>query len=552
MLALILPPVRQYVGFAAGATPSPTSVTATATPVIVQEPTPPRHYVVLIVIDGARPDYLTGLTKLPHIGALMQHGTVYDRAWVGQLESSTPDVHVTMGTGTLPRENGFLGFGWATPGSRRQVDFRTLLADGQIDPVLRSLPVPSVVARLHQFIPGSKAVAASGHKDYAAVGLGGGFADYELYGKFAPHNQFVPSAVVGHAPPPLTPAQAKSLTLHTPLPVGAEDTWAFADALDVVQRVQPRLLMINVPESDTWGHWYGPDNHAMFQRIMLNIDRGVGQIEDAYQRLGLLKDTDFIVTADHAMMESRAAQNFPAIANAIHAAGGLEVRGDQEGGAIWLKDPTQAKAMAQKLVAMHPDHVMAIFYRSAPGNSYEYLQASPNSWLIHPEAGQALRYLVNTTAGVNGPDLWVLYRENYTVVTRNVTGKWKGTHGGATWQVQHVPLIISGPGVRSGVHSQFPARAIDIAPTIERLLGLPAIHRDGVALADAFTKPLPDEGAAEKAIEPTLAGYVTALREQSLIDDNIVPINWPTGLSPVLPCAREHNPCTTSSTASNQ
>jgi arylsulfatase A-like enzyme len=84
--------------------------------------------------------------------------------------------------------------------------------------------------------------------------------------------------------------------------------------------------------------------------------------------------------------------------------------------------------------------------------------------------------------------------------------------------VQHVPLIISGPGVRRGAHSNFAARAIDIAPTIERLLGLPAIHRDGVILADALVNPSKYEVAPQRAIAPELNAEVAGLQQQSQID----------------------------------
>ncbi len=491
--------------------PNPTVV-----PVPVAESTPPRHYVVMIVID-ASPASNVVMSGLPHIHALMQNGIVYDRAFVGQLESSTPGVHVTFGTGTLPRENGFLGFGWAAADTRKYVDFRTLLANRMIDPVLQNLPVPSIASRLHQFMPHAVSVAASGHKDYATVGLGGGWADYELYGKGV-KNTFVPTFM--HAPPPLTPSEKQSLVVKTPLPPGAEDSWALRYAADVVTHVKPRLLMINLPEIDTYGHWDGPADKPLVHTLMLNIDRGIGMLESTYRRLGLLGRTDFIITADHAMMESLPARNFGLVGVAATAAGAKVVRADGAGGAIWLQDPAQAKVVAEHLSALHPAHVMAIFYRTRPGNDYTYLQASPMSWLVRPAEGAALQRLVNTTAGQNGPDLWVLYRENYTTLVTNTSGKWKGTHGGSTWKVQHVPLIMSGPDIKRGVHSQFPSRAIDIAPTIERMLGLPPIHRDGVILADAFTDAQPYELKPQRAIAPMLASDVEAMQEQSTWDDN--------------------------------
>lgn len=505
----------------------------------MEEPAPPAHNVVLIVIDAGRPSYLN-LLSAPHIDALMRHGTVYDRAYVGEMESSTPGVHVTLGTGTLPRENGFLGFGWAVPNTRRIVDFRTLLADGQIDPVLRALPVPSVARRLHQFFPRAIAIAGSGHKDYAAVGLGGAAADYVLYGHFG-KTQFTPTFMPGHGAPALSPAERASLTLKLPLAAGAEDSFAFRYASIVASHVRPRLLMINLPEMDTRGHWNGPDYHAIFRLLLRNIDRGIGELESTYRRLGILGNTDFIITADHAMMESRAAHNWGNVQATIRAAGVPVVRADGAGGAIWLRDPRQAKLAADHLAASHPQHVQAIFYRSGPGADFQYVQASPMSWLVSTYAGAALKRLVDTSAGVNGPDLWVLYRENYTTVPLNVAGKWRGTHGGATWKVQHIPLIISGPGVRQGVHSQFPGRAMDIAPTMERLLGLPFIKRDGVVLADAFTKTLPGEMAPERALATELGAEVQALQEQSTADDRA--IHWPGSLPrPFNPCGTPQKP----------
>ncbi|GAC1660079.1 MAG: hypothetical protein NVS9B15_24310 [Acidobacteriaceae bacterium] len=445
----------------------------------------------------------------------MRNGVTYDRAWVGEMESSTPDVHVTFGTGTLPRENGFLGFSWATPDTRQSVDFRSLLANHGVDPVLQSLPVPSVAARLHQYLPQAVSIAASGHKDYAVVGLGGGAATYELYGKFS-GKQFIPAFM--HSPPPLSTAQRLQLSLPSAPKMTEEDTWATEYTLDVVQKVRPKLLMVNFPELDTWGHWYGPRSADVQRRILLNVDQRIGDIEATYKKLGIFDRTTFIVTADHSMMDSRPARNWKTVWTAVSEAGAKVVRTDTEGASLWLQDPRQAKAVADRLVAKRPQHVEAILYRSAPGLDYSYALASPASWLVNHHVVSALQDLVNTTAGRNGPDVWVLYREDYTVVPRNVSGSWKGTHGGPSWKVQHVPLIISGAGIRKGAHSEFPARAIDIAPTMERLLGLPSIRRDGVILADALLAPKKTETKAQTSVEAPLAADVLALKQQSAAD----------------------------------
>jgi predicted AlkP superfamily pyrophosphatase or phosphodiesterase len=56
------------------------------------------------------------------------------------------------------------------------------------------------------------------------------------------------------------------------------------------------------------------------------------------------------------------------------------------------------------------------------------------------------------------------------------------THGSAYYYDRHVPLAFMGPGIRAGV-TQEPARAVDLAPTLAGLLGVPVpAGVDGVSL----------------------------------------------------------------------
>jgi len=51
--------------------------------------TAPPKYLVLMVLDGARPDYFS-LTALPHVDALRRMGVEYTNAIDGILEAETP------------------------------------------------------------------------------------------------------------------------------------------------------------------------------------------------------------------------------------------------------------------------------------------------------------------------------------------------------------------------------------------------------------------------------------------------------------------------------
>jgi arylsulfatase A-like enzyme len=72
--------------------------------------------------------------------------------------------------------------------------------------------------------------------------------------------------------------------------------------------------------------------------------------------------------------------------------------------------------------------------------------------------------------------------------------------------------------VKQGATSQYPARLIDVAPTVLRLLGLPPAAMDGTILADALAEPTAAEASAQQAGTSQLAAYQGALMEQSVRD----------------------------------
>ena len=88
-----------------------------AAPALAQAASPAAQYLVLIVMDGFRPDHRE-LAPMPALDALARSGTVYDRAWVGQLESETPASHATLSTGAMPRNHRIIGFEWRDPSTR--------------------------------------------------------------------------------------------------------------------------------------------------------------------------------------------------------------------------------------------------------------------------------------------------------------------------------------------------------------------------------------------------------------------------------------------------
>jgi tetratricopeptide (TPR) repeat protein len=67
-----------------------------------------------------------------------------------------------------------------------------------------------------------------------------------------------------------------------------------------------------------------------------------------------------------------------------------------------------------------------------------------------------------------------------------------------------VPLLFSGPGIGAEV-SESPVSLIDVAPTLVRLMGLPAFDSDGVDLSPAFSgQPIPPRRLYAESFAPLL------------------------------------------------
>jgi arylsulfatase A-like enzyme len=129
----------------------------------------------------------------------------------------------------------------------------------------------------------------------------------------------------------------------------------------------------------------------------------------------------------------------------------------------------------------------------------------------------ANQYLLNTFNGSNAPDVVVVFAEGAGCEPGGQAG-WKADHGGTSWESQHIPLILSGPGVRSGHVSSYPARLIDIAPTVLQLMGISHQGMQGIPLADALQAPPSWTVQWQQAASKRLMPVVTALQQESRLE----------------------------------
>src|SRR5947209_3515510 len=444
---------------------------------LVRDPaiTTPK-YLVLMVLDGARPDYL-GLTSLPHVDALRNAGTQFTNAVDGILEAETPAGHATIATGSRPARDGILGFDWAANSS----DSYSLFSPdqmGALEAILQQTHVPTLAGLYKQRFPTAKVVALSGHKYYAAAPLGGPAADAIMYYQGDPKGHYVPVAVPGHVPP-ASVLNAPGVSLPTThLSDGGENHLATKLALAAVQQMHPRMLLINYPEFD-WplGHVDGGNlDPAKVTIDMKQLDTDLGAIEDAYQRAGILNQTLFVITADHGMMPITHFIPATELNNAVAQAGTTSPDlAENTADYIWLADPTKAQTVAQNVVNLHDSAIQSAYYLTETNGQPHYVAANPGSLTAQQEA--ANQYLLSGLINGHQPAVVVFAVEGATF--SDPKSGWKGDHGGNTWDSQHIPLILSGPGIHPGVTSDAPVQLDDVAPTVLTDMGVAPTGMEG-------------------------------------------------------------------------
>jgi hypothetical protein len=487
----------------------------------------PRYF-CLIVIDACRPDYLN-LAPTPNLDALKRSGASFDNAWVGHLESITPASHATMTTGCFPAHTGVLAFGWRDPKTMKMYSptARAAMDRGELEQVIARSGVPSIVRLYKERYPGEKIVSISSAKPYAADSMAGPWADYVIFSERRPRLGSIRVSYVGKHKPPDSILTDPKLNYARGSGRFNEDTWAADAAIECIKQFKPGMMLINLPKTDEEGHRTGgivaPN---VMREVVANADAQVGRIVNAYKDAGTYDKTLLVVTADHGMLPNLHTVDGNAARKKLEAAGiGVQGITGGSGGFIYLKDPKESEKAAAVLDKAWPKGVDAIFFRAGSPGRFIYLPTQKTKESLPEGAVAAYGYLASTYANASSPDALLFYRENTLTLRPGKDGielptyppvvLHRGAHGGASWLVQHIPLIIVGPGVKAGYVSHDAARLCDIAPTASELLSLSAEGMDGVCLADTLTFASDDVKKEEWRTMSKIDEWAKALRELS-------------------------------------
>ena len=495
------------------------------------------QYMCMIVLDGGRPDYITkNLGSMPNMRALLQHSRTYNRAWVGDLMSITPPSHAVIGTGSFPRnDGGIVNWDWGNHSTGKisptfQAKESYMKASNYwAFNVIKNSGTPTLAGQIRKQYPNGLVVAGSGSHFHAAGPMGGPDASWifsydRINGYWAPYSlgaHPVPAALLNDRSLRERLVSSNNSTVplvYDPLPLAHQNSLVLKFASKAIQRYRPRAIMLNLPEIDTIGHW-STRWYAEESILYKAFDRDLGQIIAAYKAAGIYDQTLFVITADHGMIQSKhRVLDRDAVRSLLHDENAPSILMNGGGAAgptmmsVWLKNPAHNGRIAQAIWKRHLDNVSAVFYIKHQGSRYYYNMAGCEQ--CAPSLIKTYRYLLSTEAGPTGEDIAILLREN---ARNSGLPQMPGRHGGADWGSQQITLIFSGPGVQPGT-SDHPARLADIAPTVERFMGIAPKARDGVVLADAFQHPDAADTAAQNASDATMNTYVSALMQRARFD----------------------------------
>ena len=480
--------------------PSPTDTPVADSPTATPGLPPARvGYVVLISLDGCRPDYLD-LAELPNLRALMQSGTMYPEAWVGALDTNTAPGHTSMSTGAFPNRHGIMSFNWLSPSNDGQTDPTDTAAvnRGEMAQIVAKSGVPTLAALIKARYPDGKVAAVSSNKAYAAMALGMGPTDTILYGSLK-GKTLTPAAVEGYAPPAAVLNDPRlTLTISAP---GEEDLFAARAGIALLETERPRALMLNFSSPDEYGHSSGGKIAPKLMRTVLeNSDRAIGELVAAYRQAGIYDQTLWVITADHGMTPNTHVLDPQVLQDAASEAG---VGGSGKAPFAYLDNPLLAQKLADTIAKKQIPGVTAVYYKLTLRDGASYLPAPSVQDSLNIRSDATYRYLLSTISARTSPDVVTMTAEDAQFGDKepNTTG----SHGWITWGDLHIPLILSGPDVKSGSSSSAPARLVDLLPTIARLMGLPGADWDGVVLADALQTPSSADSAAQDALNKLIA-----------------------------------------------
>ena len=247
---------------------------------------PGARHVVLISIDGLRPDYYlpspARRTRTPALDALREGGS-WAEGVVGQFPSLTYPSHTSIITGVRP----------ATHGIVQNTKFDPSGAGGWFFES-SAIKVPALWDAARE--AGLKTAAISWPVSVGAP------VDYLLpETNQAPRDSTWLDLMRRQSTPGLVDAVVERLGGFEPnanRDYTQRDRFSTAAAAVILEKYRPNLLLIHLVEGDGAQHQHGPNSPEAIA-AMARIDAAIGSIVGALETAGIADRTAVIVTGDH-------------------------------------------------------------------------------------------------------------------------------------------------------------------------------------------------------------------------------------------------------------
>lgn len=243
----------------------------------------------------------------------------------------------------------------------------------------------------------------------------------------------------------------------------------------------PDLLAIGFSQTDKIGHNYGPDSHESMDSI-LRLDRTLAELFRFLDEKVGLKQCVFVLTSDHGVAplpertpgqggRARAADLDAAVFGALDARFGAlpdKERWAARDGAGFHLNP--AALAGKQLDPVVVEETAREALRQVPFVAAAYTRTQLTTAAPLDAFGDAMRLSYYPP---RSPDLMFVLKPYF--MTRAAPGT---THGTPHDYDNHVPLVWFGAGIKAGARPER-VGVDDLAPTLAKLLGLPALSQSG-------------------------------------------------------------------------
>lgn len=439
-----------------------------------------RDRVLILVVDGLRPDYVTEelMPRLNALGRAGFRGLAHHAVFPTVTRVNGPSIF----TGRLPAGHGLLGNSVYLPEVEPS---RTLNASVAAD--LRLIDEATNGALLTAPSLG-QALAERGLTYFAAssgssgsgllmnhTGAGAGLVHYE----FALPDSLAATAADVVGPPPEIAEGSNAVPLAA---------WAIDVLLRIgVDRADADVLALWLTEPDGIAHSRGIGSPPMLEALG-QLDAEIGRLLDGLAERGLLERTNILVTSDHGF----STHNGELSVGRLLVDAGLKESAQSTdvavaGDAIHVREGGQARVDAIVRLLQQTDWIGPVFTRgSEPDAALGAYAGSVSFRAIGWDHARSADIL--TSAGWSDAENEYGWRGE--VLTTGTAG-----HGSSSpWDVR-ATFIAAGPDIKRNVVSPVSTGNIDIFPTTLALLDLPVpTGLDGRVLSEVLiTGPQPGE-----------------------------------------------------------